>query len=203
MGVPDVGAQAAKRVLRKRCSEARLALGSEARGACDRRIRAVLAGFSAYASAPLVLAYLSYRDEVDTIELAREILATGRRLAVPRCAPARHEMTFFEITSFDDVSAGYKGILEPAGHITNPLSPADADLTASVCLVPALAFDRKGFRLGYGGGYYDRFLAGFSGLSIGLARASQISGEDLPIDRYDQRVSFIATDEGILDCRGV
>ena len=112
-------------------------------------------------------------------------------------------MTFFEITSFDDVSAGYKGILEPAGHITNPLSPADADLAASVCLVPALAFDRKGFRLGYGGGYYDRFLAGFSGLPIGLARASQISGEDLPTDHYDQRVRFIATDEGILDCRGV
>ncbi len=203
MGTPDAGAQAVKQALRKSCGEARAALGSEARNACDSRIRAVLAGFSPYATAPLVLAYLSYRDEVDTIELAREVLATGRRLAVPRCVPARHEMAFFEISSFDDVSAGYKGILEPARHITEPLSPADADLAASVCLVPALAFDRKGFRLGYGGGYYDRFLAGFSGLSIGLARASQICGESLPTDRYDQRVSFIATDEGMLDCRGL
>lgn len=202
MVASDVDAQEAKRALRKRCSAARADMGADARSACDGRIRAHLAGFSPYASAPLVLAYLSYRDEVDTIELAREILASGRRLAVPRCVPAHHEMTFFEISSFDDVSAGYKGILEPAPHIADPLSPDDADLAASVCLVPALAFDRRGFRLGYGGGYYDRFLAGFSGLPVGLARTSQVSDEDLPTDRYDQRVSFIATDGGMLDCRG-
>ncbi len=202
MVAPDGDAQEAKRALRKRCAEARADMGADARSACDGRIRVHLAGFSPYASAPLVLAYLSYRDEVDTIELAQEVLASGRRLAVPRCVPARHEMTFFEISSFDDVSAGYKGILEPASHIADTLSPDDADLASSVCLVPALAFDRKGYRLGYGGGYYDRFLAGFPGLSIGLARASQVSAEDLPTDRYDQRVSFIATDGGMLDCRG-
>ncbi len=201
MGAAGTGADEAKRALRRRFGAERAALGAEARDACDSRIRAVLAEFAPYASAPLVLAYLSYRDEVDTVELARDILALGRRLAVPRCVPARHEMTFFEIASLDDVSAGYKGILEPASHVVDSLSPDDADLAASVCLVPALAFDRRGFRLGYGGGYYDRFLAAYKGTAIGLARAPQISEEGLPVDRYDQRVSFIATDAGILDCR--
>ncbi len=202
MGAAGAPADEAKRDLRRQWSCARASVDEQARLACDARIREALAGFSPYASAHLVLAYLSYRDEVDTVELAREVLASGRRLAVPRCVPARHEMTFFEITSFDDVSVGYKGILEPAQHLTCSISPDDADYAASVCLVPALAFDRKGFRLGYGGGYYDRFLAAYPGMPIGLARASQISGEDLPIDQYDQRVRFVATDEGMLDCEG-
>lgn len=111
-------------------------------------------------------------------------------------------MTFFEIASLDDVSVGYKGILEPAQHLTRSISPDDADYAASVCLVPALAFDRRGFRLGYGGGYYDRFLATYPGTPIGLARASQISEEDLPCDRYDQRVRFVATEAGVLGCEG-
>ncbi len=202
MGAEGAPVDEAKRDLRRRWSCVRAEVGEEARGACDARIRKVLADFEPYTSARLVLAYLSYRDEVDTVELAREVLASGRRLAVPRCVPARHEMTFFEISSFDDVSVGYKGILEPARHLTRSISPDDADYAASVCLVPALAFDRRGFRLGYGGGYYDRFLATYPGTPIGLARASQISEEDLPCDRYDRRVRFVATEAGVLGCEG-
>ena len=100
--------------------------------------------------------FVSYGTEVDTTELIREVLAhpvQGRRInvAVPRVNGK--DMEFYQIRSMEELCPGYQGILEPALHC--PMVEAKEGLM----LLPGLAFDRKGHRVGYGGGYYDRYLA--------------------------------------------
>ena len=113
--------------------------------------------FPLFAAAPLVLTYVSRSEEVGTRALIERLLVSGRRVAVPRTDLASGTMTFHEISSLDDLAPRTMGILEPpeeAPALTNP-----AQLVGSVCLVPGLVFDGAGHRIGYGGGFYDRFLA--------------------------------------------
>ena len=100
--------------------------------------------------------FVSYGTEVDTTGLIREVLAhpvQGRRInvAVPRVNGK--DMEFYQIRSMEELCPGYQGILEPALHCP----PVEAK--EGLMLLPGLAFDRKGHRVGYGGGYYDRYLA--------------------------------------------
>ena len=102
--------------------------------------------------------------------------------------------------SLDELVPGTKGILEPADDA--PALTEPAQLVGSVCLVPGLVFDGAGHRGGYGGGYYDRFLAFYPGDKIGLARTGMISSNPLPVEKGDVPVDFIATEFGVWSCRG-
>ena len=109
--------------------------------------------------------FVSYGTAVDTRALIRGLLAEqkqGRRIhvAVPRVAG--REMDFYEIHDMTDLQPGYQGILEPAEYCPK------VEATEGMMLLPGLAFDREGHRVGYGGGYYDRYLARFEGSSLHL-----------------------------------
>lgn len=192
------GTDADKSSLRSNYLAVRRTLPASNRATADARIRASLAGFDLFEQARMVLAYVSFGPEVDTRSLIGGLLAEGRRVAVPRVEHEPHKMSFCEISSMDELRPGTMGILEPASD-----APALTvlDMVRTVCLVPGLVFDGAGRRVGYGGGYYDRFLAFYPGDKIGLARTTMLSSNPLPAGGLDVPVDFIATESGIWNCR--
>lgn len=192
------GTDADKSSLRSNYLTARRRIDPATKAALDARILERLAGFDLYADAGLVLAYVSYGNEVDTRAVIESALASGKRVAVPRVLPHKHKMDFYEIDGMGDLEEGFKGILEPRRGVSSPLGTVD--LLGSVCLVPGLVFDAEGHRIGYGGGYYDRFLQFYPGDKIALARSTQVSSNPLPTESCDVPVDFIVTDSGVWNC---
>lgn len=193
------GTDADKSSLRSNYLTARRRIDPATKAALDARILERLAGFDLYADAGLVLAYVSYGNEVDTRAVIESALTSGKRVAVPRVLPHKHKMDFYEIDGMGDLEEGFKGILEPRRGVSSPLGTVD--LLGSVCLVPGLVFDAEGHRIGYGGGYYDRFLQFYPGDKIALARSTQVSSNPLPAESCDVPVDFIVTDSGVWNCR--
>ncbi len=105
----------------------------------------------AYQNAKTIYGYLPYNQEVRTVPMLKQAIRDGKRVAVPKVYG--EEMKFLYITDFDRLETGYARIPEPLDD-----APVAEDPTALV-LMPGLAFDEKGHRIGYGGGFYDRFLA--------------------------------------------
>jgi 5-formyltetrahydrofolate cyclo-ligase len=136
-----------------------------------------------YSAAKSVYVYLSFNQEVRTEPIIRRAWADGKRVAVPKVMG--DEMVFIYLDSFDALSPqGAFGILEPASD-----APAADDAHALV-IVPGLAFDRAGHRVGYGGGYYDRFLARETehptvALCFDFQRVDALEAEahDVPVDQ--------------------
>lgn len=131
-----------------------------------------------------IFAYLSYAGEVDTHALIKELLNRGIEVSVPRCNKETHTMEAIALTSMEQLRTGAYGILEPQEGVV--VSPDRLDMI----LVPALAFDKEGFRLGWGAGYYDRYLDGYQGLTVGLC-FSVCQTEKLPRDDHDLPVTVV------------
>ncbi len=144
--------------------------------------------------ASAMMAYLSFRSEVVTDGLILWGLKEGRRIAVPSCDPESRTLTPCLIGGLDEVAASHYGIREPKSHLCRPLPPEALD----VVIVPAVAFDRQGYRIGYGGGYYDRFLRQApQAARIGIAFACQIV-DQIPAADHDIPMDGIVTGEGVI-----
>lgn len=193
------GTDADKSSLRSNYLIARRTVPERSRRESDSSIECALMAFPLFAAAPLVLTYVSRSAEVGTRTLIERLLSSGRRVAVPRVDLRSRSMAFHEILSLDELEPGSLGILEPPADA--PLLCDPSQLVGSVCLVPGLVFDGAGHRVGYGGGYYDRFLAFYPGDKIGLARTTMLSSNPLPIEGHDVAVDFIATEFGVWSCR--
>lgn len=140
----------------------------------------------AYKKANTVYGYLPYNQEVRTWELLQRALEDGKKVAVPKVYG--EEMRFIYITGISEVSDGYCGIPEPIDD-----EPVANDKDALV-LMPGLAFDRVGHRIGYGGGYYDRFLSAEpSHLTVALCYDFQLV-EELPTEEFDIPVDIVIWD---------
>jgi 5-formyltetrahydrofolate cyclo-ligase len=144
----------AKRAMRTAVIALRDALPPAERAAASRDIAARIVALPAYTAAPVVLLTLPFRSEWDTALVAQAALAAGKRVVVPRVDATARVLLLHAIESLStSVAPGYRGIPEP--HADAPLvDPADVALA----IVPGVAFDGTGRRLGYGGGYYDRLL---------------------------------------------
>lgn len=192
------GTDADKSSLRSNYLVARRTVPARSRLESDASIRSALEAFPLFSEASLVLTYVSREAEVGTRPLIESLLAEGRRVAVPRVDLETHDMAFHEIRSLDELVPRTMRILEPAADAPVVTTP---DMVGSVCLVPGLVFDGAGYRVGYGGGYYDRFLAFYPGDKIGLARTTMLSSNPLPTDGHDVPVDFIATEGAVWSCR--
>ena len=159
--------------------------------------RCVLA-LEEYRAAGTVFAFAGTVHEIDTSLLLKETLAAGKTLVLPRCAEG-HALDLCVVTSMDELVPGMYGILEPKADCAL-VTPADIDFA----VVPCLSFDRRGRRLGQGGGYYDRFLAAFGArdsgrrpLLVGLCYAFQVV-DALPSQDWDRPVDCLCTEEGLV-----
>jgi len=153
-----------KTALRRFYLERRAATAESEQRQMDEKIRQNLFFCAPYRSCRLLLIYVSTEHEVDTRGIIRQAILEGKRVAVPRCVPATGRLEFCEIGSLEELAPGTMGIPEPAPDASRLIW----DFADSLCLVPGLCFDRLGYRVGYGKGYYDRFLADFGGDSLGL-----------------------------------
>lgn len=196
---PDSSTTSAKSILRKEARAARAQLPRAYRAEADAVVARLVTAHPLFADASLVLAYCSVEDEVDTRALIEEALRQGKSVALPRCRPATRTMDWHRIDSLASLKPGYGGIPEPLDDPATLVDPTAAGPHA-LALVPALIIDDAGFRLGYGGGYYDRFLAGFPGVSLGLTRRRQripSLQEHGAVGPFDLPVSAIADEDGI------
>lgn len=192
-----------KNELRRIYLAKRAALSPELRRRRDARLCERFLSLVTYRYSDAVLLYAPRGDEIDVTPIAEAALAAGKTVAFPRCyssdggsRPSRsdpHTMTFRRVTDLAQLVPGSYDILEP------PLSCPEyvPDGRPSVILVPALAYDRAGCRLGYGGGYYDRFLSEFAGTRVGLCYHDFLC-DRLPRGRYDLSVQVLVTESGVL-----
>ena len=182
-----------KKELRKKFSEIRKAAKSDAK---DMSISARALSLEAVANADTVLLFASFRSEPDTWALAGSLLRNGRTVAYPLCGE-NNEMTFHIVGSISQLRDGKYDISEPDSSL-----PCPVITDRTVCIVPGLAFTEKGERLGYGGGYYDKFIQENPDITtIALAYEELIVGQ-LPLMQHDLRVDIIVTEERTVLCNG-
>ena len=180
-----------KAALRARYRALREALPPELRRERDESLCKAVADCASYRYAECLLAYAPIGCEIDVLPLVRRALAEGRRVALPRTLGAGI-MSFHYIASEEELTVGRFGIREPRED-----APLFRDTPFALCLVPGMVFDRSGLRIGYGGGYYDRFLRDREIATLGIVYRDFIL-PSLPGGRYDRRVAALATERGIL-----
>lgn len=185
-----------KQRLREEHLAAREALSEQERSVLDNRITQKLLATSEYAEATTVLTYVSVSSEVSTRMFIESALRDGKTVAVPRCLPG-HCLEFVAITSLDQLIAAPFGLLEPPKELP---ALTEEQMDASICIVPALLVDIKGYRLGYGAGFYDRFLSTFPGKKICLAYQQNLSRTMLPHTAFDVAVDLVITESDVLTC---
>lgn len=188
-----------KSVFRKMASGRRASLFSspEEKAAADSGIFKNFTDSGLLNNIRMVLTYVSYRDEADTFKIMEYLLASGKEVAVPRCR--KHgQMDFFKIKSMSELKPSSLGIPEPdydENFLVN-------DFSDTLCIVPGIAFDLRGNRTGYGGGYYDRFLSAEKDIiTAGLCYHSLVY-DAVPSEPHDMSVDHIITEKGLIKING-
>lgn len=181
-----------KNELRAKYKELRANMPKEHKIELEHKIATKFLNSVSYRHANTVLCYYSTDDELDTHEIINAALKDGKKVALPRCNKKTTTMEFYYITSENDLELTDMNILEPKAD----LPKFDCNESLSICIIPAVVFDKSGYRIGYGKGYYDRFLNEFSGAQIGLIYSNCIT-DKLPRGRYDCAVDVLITEKGI------
>ena len=181
-----------KGALREMYKQLRRQLSPETRAAQDAQVTARVTRLWQYKQQPLLLTYVSTDIEVGTRALILQALAEGKQVAVPRCIPNTRDMEFYLIKSEDALEPGAFGVMEPNPARCTRLT----DFSQGLCIVPGLSYDFLGYRLGYGKGYYDRFLARFKGDVAGICYSNCIRRK-LPHGKFDRPVDVLVTEEFI------
>ena len=185
-----------KQRLREERLAAREALSEQERSVLDDRITQKLLATSEYAEATTVLTYVSVLSEVSTRMFIEYALRDGKTVAVPRCLPG-HCLEFVAIASLEQLVAAPFNLLEPVKELP---AVTEDQKNNSICIVPALLVDTKGDRLGYGAGFYDRFLSTYPGKKICLAYQQNLSRTMLPHTALDVAVDMVITESEVLTC---
>lgn len=182
-----------KAVLRKTLLAKREALPN--RQTLSKAIQKQVLALPAYEASQALLLYLSAGSEVDTWGVFAQALADGKAVYAPRCLDGRGNMAFYRVFSREELVPGRFGLWEP-DPVRCPLWQGGGE---ALCLVPGIAFARDGSRLGYGKGYYDRFLAAHPVESAGLCFGELVLSQ-VPRDPFDQRVACLVTEAGKEGC---
>ncbi len=183
-----------KNKIREEMLRARLAVPEAEKAAADAAMAARLVSLASFRFAEVILFYSPIKGEPDLLPAAETALRTGKRIAFPRCDPETSVMVYKLIDSLSALTPGAYGIPEPPEEAEDyQPSPFKHD----VCIVPAVCFDRQGYRIGYGKGYYDRFLSGFGGSSVGFTM-DRLLCDSLPKGKYDKAVNLIITEKGVI-----
>jgi len=151
-----------------------------------------------YQKAKALSCYLSFRNEVITDDIFRNAWQLQKLTAIPISHKETHTITLSRFDDFSSLELSSLAIRELPFSKQIPFSPNDLDL----CIIPGIAFDRYGNRLGFGQGYYDRFLPQLNPncIKIALAFSEQIHEGILPFDSYDIPMDYIITEKEILSC---
>ena len=181
--------------IRKQHLEKRAAIPPDARRKKDERICQNILSSAAFRYADIILMYYPVKGEVNILPLMEAAVSAGKRVAFPRCCAQDHSMIFHYASSEEDFEKGAYGLREPFASLPafDPVTDGEKNV---LCIVPAVVYDRRGYRIGYGGGYYDRFFGVFRPASIGVAYEEFIV-KNVPHGRYDISVDVVVSERGI------
>lgn len=181
-----------KKILRKKFSDIRAAIPDKK--SKDEAITQRILSLASMKNADCVLLYASFRSEIDTSGLFEALRNKGIKTAFPICGKDS-EMTFRIVSGKSELSEGAYGIPEPDFSLPKPVLT-----NKTVCIVPGLAFTEKGGRLGYGGGFYDRFISLNPQVITVAAAYEALITNSLPLLQHDLKVKYIVTEERIVPC---
>ena len=170
--------------LRKKYFEVRKNINGIEKEKSDDCIFNKIINLEKFKKSKLLLTYVSLRDEVDTIKLIEYSLNVNKEIAVPKCEDGT--IRFYKIKSLKELDKGKFNILEP---VTNRLVK---DFENSMCIVPGIAFDKNNNRLGYGRGYYDKFLKQYKECKIGIAYKQCIC-DNICVNQFDIKMDIVIT----------
>lgn len=157
----------------------------------SRAIRRAVLALEAWGAADAILLYLSAGSEPDTWDLLDQAWKQGKAVCAPRCLDGQGRMAFYRMPSPEALVPGRFGLWEPDPARCAPVG----EISRGLCLVPGIAFDRAGYRLGYGKGYYDRFLAAHPVETVGLCFGELVL-PSLPRELTDRPVGRLVTEAG-------
>lgn len=187
-----------KRVLRKEMLEKRSQLSLQEIKEKSKTITNSLLNLNEYNKSQFIFTFISFKDEVDTHKIIKSSLKKDKRIGVPITIPEKKQLQVSEIMDFDsELELSYYDILAPKAKNIRIVALELIDFI----LVPGVIFDRRGYRVGYGGGYYDRFFSKLDKnvLKIGLCYDMQIQS-NVPTDCYDIPVDYILTEKEFIKC---
>ena len=180
--------------IRAAYSEKRASMDREEKARRDSAICRAAVSLVSFRYAEYVLLYAALANEIDITKIAEEALARGKKIAFPRCDKESHTMQYHIVSSLDELAKDNYGILEPPPE--NPIYDPEKDLGSAICFVPGLVYDKAGYRLGYGKGFYDRYLSHFSGCTLGVVYSDYIL-PTVPRGRFDVSVNILLTEKGV------
>ncbi len=182
-----------KNNLRNKYKQMRSNFSCNEKNSFDKGIFNKIISLDFFKKAEIIYTFVSTKIEVDTKKLIEASLKMGKKVAVPKCLNGKIDMDFYFIKSFSDLEVATFNVLEP---ITSKCEKVEQNNNSSICIVPGLAFDLQGYRLGYGKGYYDRFLSNYSGVTFGICYCS-CTTSSLPKGKYDKKVDYLVTEKYI------
>ena len=191
--------ESAKAMLRRQVKNLRHALMDDSREQTDAALAANVIGLPEFGAADALFTFVSMGDEVDTHALIETAWAQGKRVYAPRCVGAR-QMEWHLIESFEGLETSSFGVDEPPADEATLVDPAAVE--NAIALVPGLMFDVWGYRIGYGGGFYDAFLETFEGVTVGICAAPFISTVHLPCEPHDLPVQMVVTNLDVIRPEG-
>ena len=181
--------------LREHFRNFRKNLAPDIKAEMDSQIAARVKKLYQYRSAKVIMVYVSTSIEVDTFKIIENALNDGKKVAVPRCIPQTIQMEFHYITSVDQLTPGSFSVLEPPAHY-----PVVSDFSGALMIVPGFMFDCFGYRLGYGKGYYDRYMSRYNGAAVGICYSGELRTH-MYHGRYDRAVDTIVSEKWIRRCK--
>ncbi|PHB93883.1 5-formyltetrahydrofolate cyclo-ligase [Bacillus wiedmannii] len=176
--------------LRKQIIEHMNSLSEERYTTLSEQIAFSLYAQKEWAEAKTVGITLSMENEVNTYAIIEKAWEEGKKVVVPKCNKETRTMSFRQISNFDQLEIVYMNLREPIPARTEEVNADDIDLQ----IVPGVAYTERGERIGYGGGYYDRYLLHYKGKTLSLAYSFQIV-EHIPVEPFDKNVEKIITEK--------
>lgn len=184
-----------KNKIRTQYIDKRKTLNPDIKRVCDDKICSLFMALVTYRYSEVLLMYVPTKREIDVLPIARHALENGKRIAFPCCDIKNHTMEFRLVSSLDQLTVpGALGIPEPSPDCL--IFNQEKMTGNAVCLVPGIVYDKNGYRLGYGKGFYDRYLPAFSGTRVGFVYSDFIIG-NVPRGRYDLAVDVLVTEKGV------
>ena len=186
-----------KEYLRQSARAAVDALGFQKMLLLSEAIERKLENLKEFRDSNVIATYVARADEVQTRQIIHDALARGKKVLVPLTLPKENRLLFSELRGMSELASGHFGILEPRPDFVRPIPLVEAD----VILVPVVAWDERGYRIGHGRGYFDMALAPLRGnLTIGLAFEAQ-RVDRVPEERHDIPLGMVVTESRILRLR--
>lgn len=183
-----------KKEIRKKILEYRETIDIDQRKIWDEEIFSKLINSDLYKRSNTIFAFVSFKSEVDTHKIIKHAISNGKTICVPKINSKQEGIKIYKIEDFDQLKEGYFGILEPIK------SCEEVDSNAlDLILMPGVAFDRHGGRVGYGAGFYDRFLSNMNKQvpKVALAYDFQVM-DTVPMDQYDVRIDGVITEREMI-----